>query len=79
MMLGSPIWLVNCLNSQIIHFELRDHFQHSPLVMDMVECRSFGRCGRFKPSVFFNPFFWPERGKISLVKIKEDVSTSEEH
>ena len=44
MVLGSPIWLVNCLNSQIIHFELRDHFQHSPLVMDMVNFRSFGRC-----------------------------------
>lgn len=66
-MLGSPIWLVNCLNSQIIHFELRDHFQHSPLVMDMVECRSFGRCGRFKPSVFLIPFFGRNEAKFLLL------------
>lgn len=67
MMLGSPIWLVNCLNSQIIHFELRDHFQHSPLVMDMVECRSFGRCGGFKRSVFLIPFFGRNKAKFLLL------------
>lgn len=67
MMLGSPIWLVNCLNSQTIHFELRDHFQHSPLVMDMVECRSFGRCGGFKRSVFLIPFFGRNEAKFLLL------------
>lgn len=67
MKLGSPIWLVNCLNSQIIHFELRDHFQHSPLVMAMVECRSFGRCGGFKRSVFLIPFFGRNEAKFLLL------------